>query len=195
MKDKEKFKIDLQRFAEGDKTNEEILKEALTQAEENFKKLLEEKEAKFKEDLERINKEKEDAILAGKSEKDKAEYLANQARLNEEKRVQEILEENARLKKEKAEKEEALKAKEEKDKLLDIVANKPYLADKIKTVNTISQYETFIKPFEDDLKLAYEAKLKDKERNGNAFKGVSTNGGNTTDIKAKLAEIIASRKK
>lgn len=195
MKDKEKFKIDLQRFAEGEKTNEELLKEALTQAEENFKKLLEEKEAKFKEDLERINKEKEDAILAGKSEKDKAEYLANQARLNEEKRVQEILEENARLKKEKAEKEEALKAKEEKDKLLDIVANKPYLADKIKTVNTISQYETFIKPFEDDLKLAYEAKLKDKERNVNVFKGVSTNGGNATDIKAKLAEIIASRKK
>ena len=194
MKGKEKFKIDLQRFAEGEKTNEEILKEALTQAEENFKKLLEEKEAKFKEDLERINKEKEDAILAGKSEKDKAEYLANQARLNEEKRVQEILEENARLKKEKAEKEEALKAKEEKDKLLDIVANKPYLADKIKTVNTISQYETFIKPFEDDLKLAYEAKLKDKERNGNVFRGVNTNNG-TSDLQTKLADIIANRKK
>lgn len=196
MKEKDLFNINLQLFAEGDveKTNEEILKEALAQAEENFKKLLEEKEAKYKEDLEKINKEKEDAILAGKSEKDKAEYLANQARLNEEKRVQEILEENERLKKEKSEKEEALKAKEEKDRLLDIIANKPYLADKIKTVNTVSQYETFIKPFEDDLKIAYEAKIKDRERNGNVFKGINTSN-DTVDFKTKVAEILANRKK
>ena len=196
MEEKDLFKINLQLFAEGDveKTNEEILKEALAKAEDNFNKQLEDIKSRFEEETNKLKQEKEEAILAGKSEKDKAEYLANQAKLNEEKRVKEILEENERLKKEKSEKEEALKAKEEKDRLLDIIANKPYLADKIKTVNTVSQYETFIKPFEDDLKIAYEAKIKDRERNGNVFKGINTSN-NTVDLKTKVAEILANRKK
>ena len=196
MEEKDLFKINLQLFAEGDveKTNEEILKEALAKAEDNFNKQLEDIKSRFAEETNKLKQEKEEAILAGKSEKDKAEYLANQAKLNEEKRVKEILEENERLKKEKSEKEEALKAKEEKDRLLDIIANKPYLADKIKTVNTVSQYETFIKPFEDDLKIAYEAKIKDRERNGNVFKGINTSN-NTVDLKTKVAEILANRKK
>ena len=159
-----------------------------------FNKQLEDIKSRFLEETNKLKQEKEEAILAGKSEKDKAEYLANQAKLNEEKRVKEILEENERLKKEKSEKEEALKAKEEKDRLLDIIANKPYLADKIKTVNTVSQYETFIKPFEDDLKIAYEAKIKDRERNGNVFKGINTSN-DTVDLKTKVAEILANRKK
>ena len=196
MEEKDLFKINLQLFAEGDveKTNEEILKEALAKAEDNFNKQLEDIKSRFAEETNKLKQEKEEAILAGKSEKDKAEYLANQAKLNEEKRVKEILEENERLKKEKSEKEEALKAKEEKDRLLDIIANKPYLADKIKTVNTVSQYETFIKPFEDDLKIAYEAKIKDRERNGNVFKGINT-FNDTVDLKTKVAEILANRKK
>ena len=196
MEEKDLFKINLQLFAEDDveKTNEEILKEALAKAEDNFNKQLEDIKSRFVEETNKLKQEKEEAILAGKSEKDKAEYLANQAKLNEEKRVKEILEENERLKKEKSEKEEALKAKEEKDRLLDIIANKPYLADKIKTVNTVSQYETFIKPFEDDLKIAYEAKIKDRERNGNVFKGINTSN-DTVDLKTKVAEILANRKK
>ena len=196
MEEKDLFKINLQLFAEGEveKTNEEILKEALAKAEDNFNKQLEDIKSRFAEETNKLKQEKEEAILAGKSEKDKAEYLANQAKLNEEKRVKEILEENERLKKEKSEKEEALKAKEEKDRLLDIIANKPYLADKIKTVNTVSQYETFIKPFEDDLKIAYEAKIKDRERNGNVFKGINTSN-DTVDLKTKVAEILANRKK
>ena len=196
MEEKALFSINLQLFAEGDaeKTNEEILKEALAKAEDNFNKQLEDIKSRFVEETNKLKQEKEEAILAGKSEKDKAEYLANQAKLNEEKRVKEILEENERLKKEKSEKEEALKAKEEKDRLLDIIANKPYLADKIKTVNTVSQYETFIKPFEDDLKIAYEAKIKDRERNGNVFKGINTSN-DTVDLKTKVAEILANRKK
>lgn len=196
MEENALFSINLQLFAEGDaeKTNEEILKEALAKAEDNFNKQLEDIKSRFVEETNKLKQEKEEAILAGKSEKDKAEYLANQAKLNEEKRVKEILEENERLKKEKSEKEEALKAKEEKDRLLDIIANKPYLADKIKTVNTVSQYETFIKPFEDDLKIAYEAKIKDRERNGNVFKGINTSN-DTVDLKTKVAEILANRKK
>ena len=192
------FKIDSQRFAEGDvpeKTNEEILKEALAKQEENYKKLIEETTNKFSEQLELLKKEKEEAILAGKSEKDKAEYLSNQAKLKEEERVKQILAENELLRKEKQEKEQALKAKEEMDKLMKIVSDKPYLADKIKTVSTISQYETFIKPFEDDLKLAYEAKQADRNRNGNVFNGYNTSKKTDGTFADKISEVLAKRKK